>query len=95
MGECGTRTDAGLLRALLTHPNGPVRARAVGAPRTLGAAGPTWLRPLLDDPSASVAREASVALLPYAAELPATWLWERLAADRPRASSGESAAQQA
>ncbi|MFD7237286.1 HEAT repeat domain-containing protein [Streptomyces syringium] len=84
LGECGTRADADLLRPLLTHPSGPVRARAVGALRALGAADPAWLRPLLDDPSASVAREASVALLPYAAELPAAWLWERLAVDRPR-----------
>ncbi|MFF5126860.1 hypothetical protein ACFY41_07930 [Streptomyces syringium] len=84
LGECGTRADAGLLRPLLTHPSGPVRARAVGALRTLGAADPAWLRPLLDDPSASVAREASVALLPYAGELPVAWLWERLAVDRPR-----------
>ncbi|WP_370423619.1 hypothetical protein AB8O64_34610 [Streptomyces sp. QH1-20] len=84
LGECGTRADADLLRPLLTHPSGPVRARAVGALRVLGAVDPAWLRPLLDDPSASVAREASVALLPYAAELPAAWLWERLAVDRPR-----------
>ncbi|MEU2514112.1 HEAT repeat domain-containing protein [Streptomyces syringium] len=84
LGECGTRADADLLRPLLAHPSGPVRARTVGALRTLGAADPTWLRPLLDDPSASVAREASVALLPYAAELPAAWLEDRLAVDRPR-----------
>ncbi|WP_338933057.1 hypothetical protein WEB32_33255 [Streptomyces netropsis] len=84
LGECGTRADADLLRPLLAHPSGPVRARAVGGLRTLGAAEPTWLRPLLDDPSASVVREVSVALVPYAAELPEAWLWERLAVDRPR-----------
>ncbi|GHG53893.1 HEAT repeat domain-containing protein [Streptomyces griseocarneus] len=84
LGECGTKEDADLLRTLAAHPDGRVRARAVAALHALGAAEPEFLRPLIDDPSAAVAREATTALVPSAERLPEAWLWERLAADRPR-----------
>lgn len=84
LAECGNRADAGLLRLLLVHPAGGVRARAVAGLRVLDCADAEQLRPLLDDPAASVVRETTAALLPSAKELPADWLLERTSTDRPR-----------
>ncbi|MFD5510089.1 hypothetical protein ACFWIB_20235 [Streptomyces sp. NPDC127051] len=81
--ECARRADAPLLRGLLDHPTGAVRAAAVAGLRALEATDVDLLRPLLDDPSAAVAREASVSLAEVAARLPAEWLLERIAPDRP------------
>ncbi|MEU7136760.1 hypothetical protein [Streptomyces sp. NPDC046261] len=84
LAECGSAADAGLLRPLLAHPIPAVRARAVWALRTVDAIEPDRLTPLLDDPSAAVVREASLALTPTATRIPEEWLRQRLAADRPR-----------
>ncbi|MFB7978367.1 hypothetical protein [Streptomyces vinaceus] len=81
--ECARRADAPLLRALLEHAAGAVRAAAVAGLRTLDSTDVDLLRPLLDDPSAAVAREASVSLSHVAARLPAEWLLERIAPGRP------------
>ncbi|MFF7329097.1 HEAT repeat domain-containing protein [Streptomyces sp. NPDC008150] len=84
LGECGDRTDAALLRALLAHPAPGVRARAVGALRALDATDVRELWELLDDPAPGVVREATVALLPDAGRLPVDELSARLAPGRPR-----------
>ncbi|MFH9677553.1 hypothetical protein ACH4L5_35540 [Streptomyces sp. NPDC017405] len=84
LAECGNRADAGLLWPLLTHPAAGVRARAVAGLRTLDCVDAKRLQPLLDDPAAGVVREAAVALLPWAKELPANWLLERTNPARPR-----------
>ncbi|MBH1936770.1 HEAT repeat domain-containing protein [Streptomyces sp. AV19] len=84
LGECGTRADTALLWPLLDHPRPAVRANAVAALRALGTSEQERFTPLLDDPSASVVREATTALEPVAARLPEEWLYERLADDRPR-----------
>ncbi|MFI1456450.1 hypothetical protein [Streptomyces roseus] len=60
--ECARRADAPLLRALLDHPAGSVRAAAVAGLRALDATDVDLLRPLLDDPAAAVAREVSRSL---------------------------------
>ncbi|MEU0395150.1 HEAT repeat domain-containing protein [Streptomyces sp. NPDC006208] len=83
LAECGHREDAALLRPLLTHPVAGVRAQAVGGLRQLDSTPVEALRPLLDDPSAAVAREVTWALLPHARRLPANWLGDRLSAWRP------------
>ncbi|MER5781793.1 hypothetical protein ABT104_08735 [Streptomyces mobaraensis] len=84
LGETGTRADAALLWPLLGHPRPAVRAKAVAALRVLDAGAPERLEPLLDDPSVSVVREATTALLPVADRLSEDWLYDRLADDRPR-----------
>ncbi|MFI1796277.1 hypothetical protein ACH427_02800 [Streptomyces sp. NPDC020379] len=84
LGESGAKADAGLLRRLLAHPTGAIRARAVAGLRVLGAVEPERLSPLLMDPSAAVVREASVALVPDATRLSELLLWEHLAPGRPR-----------
>lgn len=84
LGECGDRTDAVLLRALLAHPAPGVRARAVGALRALDATAVRELWVLLDDPAPGVVREATAALLPDAARLPVGELLPRLDPGRPR-----------
>ncbi|MFI9202867.1 hypothetical protein [Streptomyces sp. NPDC053048] len=84
LGECGSAADAPSLQSLLAHPLAAVRARAVRALRMLDTAGPEQLVPLLDDPSAAVVRETSLALTPTATRLPEEYLRPRLAADRPR-----------
>ncbi|MFF7978531.1 hypothetical protein ACFZDK_05285 [Streptomyces sp. NPDC007901] len=84
LAECGNRADAGLLWPLLAHPEAGVRARAVAGLRVLDRADAKRLRPLLDDPAASVVRETAVALLPSAKDLPADWLLERTGSERPR-----------
>ncbi|MEU6310464.1 hypothetical protein [Streptomyces sp. NPDC047014] len=84
--ECGRGTDAPLLHALLERPGrggDPVRAAALAGLRTLEPPDPELLRPLLDDPSPAVVREAALGLLPAAGGLPADWLLERIAPDRP------------
>ncbi|MEU6383100.1 hypothetical protein ABZ847_05985 [Streptomyces bauhiniae] len=84
LAECGERTDAPLLWALLEHPAPGVRARAVGGLRTLDVTDVRRLRPLLDDPAPGVVGEVTLALLPSARALPAEWLLSRLDAGRPR-----------
>ncbi|MFD6339661.1 hypothetical protein [Streptomyces sp. NPDC060131] len=84
LGECGTREDAGLIRALLTHPVAGVRACAVAGLRALESAHVDDVRPLLDDSSAAVVRQATVALVPCADRVPRDLLLGLLAKDRPR-----------
>ncbi|AWZ04123.1 MULTISPECIES: HEAT repeat domain-containing protein [unclassified Streptomyces] len=82
--ECAKRADTPLLRSLLDHPHGAVRAAAVAGLRRLDdATDDTLLLPLLDDPSASVAREAALSLLPVARRLDHGHLSERLGHERP------------
>lgn len=84
--ECARRADAPLLRALLERPGrggDAVRAAAVAGLRTLDADDVALLRPLLDDPSAAVAREASLSLCADAELVPADWLLARTAPERP------------
>ncbi|MEU6306087.1 hypothetical protein [Streptomyces chartreusis] len=84
LAECGERADAVLLWPLLSHPVPAVRARAVAGLRLLDVVDADRLRPLLDDPAPGVVREAGLALLPHAQELPADWLMERLGGRWPR-----------
>ncbi|WP_327412966.1 hypothetical protein [Streptomyces sp. NBC_01233] len=81
--ECARREDAPLLRTLLEHPAGPVRAAAVAGLRLLDTADDELLLPLLDDPSPAVAREAARSLGPSAGQLPADWLLARVAPEQP------------
>lgn len=82
--ECAGRADAPLLRALLDHPSGAVRAAAVGGLRRLDdSTGLDQLRALLDDPSPAVAREASLSLVSSVERLPLDWLLARIAPGRP------------
>ncbi|WP_449481234.1 hypothetical protein [Streptomyces avidinii] len=81
--ECARREDAPLLRALLDHPAGAVRAAAVGGLRLMDSTDLDLLRPLLDDPSPAVAREVSLSLRSSAGRLPADWLLARTAPGRP------------
>ncbi|MFC0842623.1 HEAT repeat domain-containing protein [Streptomyces noboritoensis] len=84
LGECGTREDADLLRPLLAHPVPGVRACAVAGLRALEAVRADDVRPLLEDSSAAVVRQATAALLPWADHLPPQHLRELLAEHRPR-----------
>ncbi|MFE6962161.1 hypothetical protein [Streptomyces sp. NPDC057696] len=84
LGECGVREDADLIRALLAHPVPGVRACAVAGLRALEAVRVGDVRPLLDDPSAAVVRQATIALLPWADRVPQELLRGLLAEDRPR-----------
>ncbi|MFE4582854.1 hypothetical protein [Streptomyces chartreusis] len=84
LAECGERADAVLLWPLLSHPVRAVRARAVAGLRLLDVVDAGRLRPLLEDPAPGVVREAGLALLPSAQELPADWLMERLGERWPR-----------
>lgn len=84
--ECAPRADAPLLRALVERPGrggDAVQAAAVAGLRTLDAVDADLLRPLLDDPSPAVAREASLGLVPLADGLPAAWLLSRIAPGLP------------
>lgn len=81
--ECARREDAPLLRALLAHPDGQVRAAAVAGLRLLDSTDIELLRALLDDPSAAVAREAARSLSASAALLPVDWLMDRIAPEQP------------
>lgn len=84
LGECGVPEDADLLRTLLAHPVPRVRACAVAGLRALEAVRVDDVRPLLNDPSAAVVRQATAALLPWADRVPQELLRALLAADRPR-----------
>ncbi|MEU3915620.1 HEAT repeat domain-containing protein [Streptomyces sp. NPDC029721] len=68
--EVAGQEDVPLLRALLEHPGGPVRAAALAGLRRLGARveAPVLLA-MLEDSSASAAREAALQLLPGAGRL--------------------------
>ncbi|WP_371615041.1 HEAT repeat domain-containing protein [Streptomyces sp. NBC_00454] len=82
--ECAGRPDAPLVRGLLEHPEGAVRAAALaGLRRMNGHVEDAVLVPLLDDPSASVTREASLSLLPAARRLDPGHLTARIAPERP------------
>ncbi len=82
--ECAKRADAPLLRSLLGHPAGPVRAAAVAGLRRLEAfTDDTALIPLLDDPWPAAAREAALSLLPVARRLDHRHLTDRIRPDRP------------
>ncbi|MER7928051.1 hypothetical protein ABTY96_33750 [Streptomyces sp. NPDC096057] len=78
LAECGERGDAAVLWPLVSHARAGVRARAVGGLRVLGVVEVRRVLPLLDDPAPGVVREAALALLPSAGELPEAWLTERL-----------------
>lgn len=84
LGECGVREDGDLVRRLLAHPAPGVRAFAVAGLRALDAVRVEDVTPLLDDPSAAVVRQATMALLPWADRLPEEPLRALLAEDRPR-----------
>ncbi|WP_326733630.1 hypothetical protein [Streptomyces sp. NBC_01022] len=84
LGECRVPEDAALVRALLTHPVPGVRACAVAGLRALEAVHVDDIRPLLDDPSAAVVRQATAALLPWAGNVPQELLRRLLAEGRPR-----------
>ncbi|MFF4977997.1 hypothetical protein [Streptomyces sp. NPDC001083] len=84
LGECRVPEDANLIRALLAHPAPSVRAYALAGLRALDAVRVEDVRPLLDDPSAAVVRQATAALLPRADHLPQELLRGLLTADRPR-----------
>ncbi|MFJ3635047.1 hypothetical protein [Streptomyces sp. NPDC090112] len=84
--ECGRTGDGPLLHALLARPGrggDAVRAAALAGLRALELPDVALLLPLLDDPSPSVAREASLSLVPVAASLPADLLTARIAPGRP------------
>lgn len=82
--ECAKQADAPLLRSLLDHPAGAVRAAAVAGLRRLDAAtDDALLLPLLDDPWPAVTREASLSLLPVARRLDHRHLAGRIAPERP------------
>lgn len=81
--ECGGREDAPLLRALLEHPAGAVRAGAVAGLRLIDTHDTARLEPLLDDPAPAVAREASLSLRASADRLHPGRLLERVAPGRP------------
>ncbi|WP_330295503.1 HEAT repeat domain-containing protein [Streptomyces sp. NBC_00503] len=82
--ECAGRPDAPLVRGLLEHPEGAVRAAALaGLRRMNGHVEDAVLIRLLDEPSASVTREASLSLLPVARRLDPDHLAERIAPERP------------
>ncbi|MCH0539180.1 hypothetical protein I3F58_06340 [Streptomyces sp. MUM 203J] len=84
LAECGHRHDAGLLRSLLAHPDGRVRAHAVAGLRVLDAADADLLLPLIDDPVSRVVRETVHALLPHAKALPVGHLTGRTGRQWPR-----------
>ncbi|MDQ0791515.1 hypothetical protein [Streptomyces sp. B1I3] len=84
LGECGVREDADLIRVLLAHSVPGVRACSVAGLRALDAVRIDDVRPLLNDPSAAVVRQATAALLPTADRLPQELLCGLLAEDRPR-----------
>ncbi|MBW5248623.1 hypothetical protein P8A21_06890 [Streptomyces poriferorum] len=85
LGECGDRTDAETLWALVRHPEAAVRVHAVTGLRALDAVTRAGLAPLIDDPSSAVVRAATRALLPHANGFSREWLSARDAPDRARA----------
>ncbi|MER7169798.1 hypothetical protein [Streptomyces mesophilus] len=87
LAECGERVDADVLWALTGHPVARVRASAVAGLRALDAvhsASADRILPLLDDAAAGVTREVAATLAAAPVALPAEWLLDRLASDRPR-----------
>ncbi|MFE7096871.1 hypothetical protein [Streptomyces erythrochromogenes] len=79
LAECGRGEDTDLLRELVAHPVGPVRAAALaGLRRREAVVEDSVLLALLDDPAPSVAREASLGLLPAVRRLDPSYLAERL-----------------
>ncbi|MEV0927051.1 hypothetical protein AB0I99_18350 [Streptomyces spongiicola] len=91
LAECGEPADAALLWPLTGHPVPSVRARAVAGLRLLGRIDLDRLRPLLDDPAPTVAREAATTLLPWAGSLPEDWLLSRVTGDRGPAHTRRTA----
>ncbi|MEU3403975.1 hypothetical protein ABZ766_08505 [Streptomyces sp. NPDC006670] len=76
--EVAEPADRALLRGLLAHPAGPVRGAALAELRRAGVVLEDGvLLPLLEDASASVAREAALQLLPVAWRLDAAALAAR------------------
>jgi hypothetical protein len=84
LGETGGSQDVGLVMAWLAHPLPRGRAEAVRALRRLGAASPDTVGELLDDPAASVTRQATIALRPWVAQLDPERLRSLLATDKPQ-----------
>jgi hypothetical protein len=84
LGETGGSQDVGLVMAWLAHPLPRGRAEAVRALRRLGVASPEVVGELLGDPAASVTRQATIALRPWAARLDPQRLRGLLAAAKPR-----------
>ncbi|MFD3547145.1 HEAT repeat domain-containing protein [Streptomyces sp. NPDC058655] len=76
--ECAGRGDAPLLRTLLDHPAGAVRAAAVAGLGLLDTHDAALLEPLLDDPSPAVARAVSLSLRGCADRPPVDRLVERV-----------------
>lgn len=91
LAECGEPADAALLWPLTGHLMPSVRARAVAGLRLLGRADVERLRPLLDDPTPAVVREAATTLLPWADLLPEDRLLRRLT-DRRKPAHARRAA---
>ncbi|AXE25642.1 hypothetical protein C0216_21290 [Streptomyces globosus] len=84
LAECGRTEDVPLLRSLLDHPSGAVRAAAVAGLRRLGAdVDHTALLALLDDPSPAAAREAALSLRPVAEVLDTAHLLSRCTLKQP------------
>lgn len=83
LGETGGSQDVRLVMPWLAHPLPRGRAEAVRALRRLGAASPDTVGGLLDDPSAAVTRQVTVALRPWAAQLDLWRLRSLLAAANP------------
>ncbi|MEU9718962.1 hypothetical protein [Streptomyces sp. NPDC047976] len=82
--EVAGRADGPLLHALLDHPEGAVRAAALAALRGLGlTVKDAVLLGLLEDPSASVSREAAFSLLCVAERLDSAALAERTGPEWP------------
>ncbi|MFG2039915.1 HEAT repeat domain-containing protein [Dactylosporangium sp. NPDC048998] len=82
LAETGTAADAALLRPLLTHDSGTIRAQAVRALGQLNAADIDATIPLLRDPSPAVVREATAALRPFPRRVAAGLAWQLLAEAR-------------
>ncbi|MFI9003336.1 hypothetical protein [Streptomyces sp. NPDC053541] len=85
LAECGDRDDADIpvLRALTAHPVARVRASAVAGLRILEPQEWRGVLPLLDDPSAAVAREVENTLVDHAYRIPEEDMLTRAAPDRP------------
>jgi HEAT repeat protein len=79
LADNGSQADEPLVRKPLTHPAAPVRAQAVRALRHLDAVPVEQMIQMLRDPSASVVREATLALRPLTRAVPAGVAWELLA----------------
>ncbi|MER7819188.1 hypothetical protein [Streptomyces sp. NPDC096153] len=89
--ECGEPADSALLWPLTTRLTPSVRARAVAGLHLLGRADVERLRPLLDDPTPAVVREAATTLLPWADLLPEDRLLRRLTDRRKPAHTRRAA----